>query len=129
MSQLSREFRVKKTYTARHSAICRFINVDGFVHWMGTHLSQCQHSEMEEIAVDFVCVTHEKLQMSCRDKAYIINMDQTHVPFSYDPRNHRRGWMKDNSYQEVNIQYEMCYMCFDCCCIRQNDNTSLCFQR
>ena len=25
--------------------------------------------------------------MSCRDKAYIINMDQTPVPFSYDPKN------------------------------------------
>ena len=24
--------------------------------------------------------------MSCRDDAYVINMDQTPVPFSYDPR-------------------------------------------
>ena len=56
------------------------------MHWMGTHLSQHQPSEMEEIAADFVCVTCEKLQMSCRDKAYIINMDQTPVPFSYDPK-------------------------------------------
>ena len=82
-SQLSREFR-GKTYTARHSAMCRFINVHGFMHQMGTHLSQHQPSEMEEIAADFVCVTCEKLQMSCRDEAYIINMDQTPVPFSYD---------------------------------------------
>ena len=59
----------------------RFINVHGFVHRMGTHLSQCQPSEMEEIAADFICVTQEKLQMSCRDEAYIINMDQTPVPF------------------------------------------------
>ena len=83
--QLSREFR-EKTYTARHSAMHRFINVQGFVHWTGTHLSQHQPSEMEEIAADFMCVTHEKLQMSCRDEAYIINMDQTPVPFSYDPK-------------------------------------------
>ena len=52
--QLSREFR-EKTYTARHSAMCQFINVHGFVHQMGTHLSQCQPSEMEEIATDFMC--------------------------------------------------------------------------
>ena len=84
-SQLSREFR-EKTITARHSAVHRFINVHGFVHQMGTHLSQCQPSEMKEIAADFVCVTWEKLQMSCRDKAYIINMDQTPVQFSYDPK-------------------------------------------
>ena len=66
-SQLSREFR-EKTITARHSAMCRFINVHGFVHWMGTHLSQHQPFEMEEIATDFICVTREKLQMSCRDE-------------------------------------------------------------
>ena len=84
-SQLSREFR-EKSITVRHSAMCRFINVHGFMHQKGTHLSQCQPSEMEEIATDFVCVTREKLQMSCRDKAYIINMDQTPVPFSYDPK-------------------------------------------
>ena len=66
-SQLSREFR-EKSMTARHSAVCRFINVHGFVHRMGTHLSQRQPSEMEEIAADFVCVTWEKLQMSCRTR-------------------------------------------------------------
>ena len=58
--QLSREFR-EKTYTARHSTVHRFINVHGFVYWMGIHLSQCQPSEMEEIANDFVCVIHQKL--------------------------------------------------------------------
>ena len=83
--QLGREFR-EKSMTARHSAVRRFINVHGFVHWMGTHLSQRQPSEMEEIAMDFIRVTWEKLQMSCRDKAYIINMDQIPVPFSYDPK-------------------------------------------
>ena len=62
----------------------QFINVHGFVHRMGTHLCQCQPSEMEEI-------TTEKLQMSCRDKVYVINMDQTPVPFSYDPKKHRSG--------------------------------------
>ena len=84
-SQLSREFR-EKSITARHSAVRRSINVHGFMHQMGTHLSQHQPSEIEEIVADFVCVTQEKLQMSCRDKAYIINMDQTPVPFSYDPK-------------------------------------------
>ena len=85
VSQLSREFR-EKSITARHSAMRRFINVHGFVHQMGTHLSQRQPSEMEEIAAGFICVTWEKLQLSCRDKAYIINMDQTPVPFLYDPK-------------------------------------------
>ena len=128
VSQLSRELR-EKTYTAKHSAMHQFINVHGFMHRMGTHLSQRQPSEMEEIAADFVCVTPEKLQMSCRDEAYITNMDQTPVPFLYDPKNHRSCWTKDNSYQEVNIRYETYYMCFDCYWIWQNDNTYLCFQR
>ena len=83
--QLSREFR-EKSMTARHSAVRQFINVHGFVHRMGTNLTQRQPSEMEEIATDFIRLTREKLQMSCRDKAYIINMDQTPVPFLYDPK-------------------------------------------
>ena len=58
VSQLSRKFR-EKTITARHSAVHRFINVHGFVHQMGTHLSQCQPSDMEEIATDFICVARE----------------------------------------------------------------------
>ena len=40
-SQLCREFR-EKTYTARHSSVHQFINVHGFMHQMGTHLSQHQ---------------------------------------------------------------------------------------
>ena len=100
-SQLSREFR-EKSMIVRHSAVCRFINVHGFVHRMGTHICQRQPSEMEEIASDFIRVTWEKLQMSCRDEAYIININQTPIPFSFDPKNHLSGWMKDNSYQEVN---------------------------
>ena len=108
--QLSRELR-EKSMIARHSAVRRFINVHGFMHQMGTHLSQRQPSEMEEIATDFVRVTREKLQMSCRNEDYIINMDQTPVPFSYDPKS---GWTKDNSYQAVDMQYETCHMCFDC---------------
>ena len=86
-SQLSREFR-ERSITARHSAIRQFINVHGFVHQMGTHLSQRQPSEMEAIATHFICVTWEKLQMSCRDEAYIINMGQTPLPFLYDPKKH-----------------------------------------
>ena len=96
VSQLSREFR-EKTYTARHPAVHRFINMHGFMHWMGTHLSQHQPSEMEEIATDFICVTHEKLQMSCRDKACVINMDQAPVPFSYDPKKPLK-WLDEGQF-------------------------------
>ena len=95
-SQLSREFK-EKSIIAMHSAMNRFINVHGFVHQMGTHLSQRQPSEMEEIAADFVCVTWEKLQMSCRDEAYIINMDQTPVPFSYDPKKTLK-WLDEGQF-------------------------------
>ena len=95
-SQLSREFR-EKSMTVRHSAVHQFINVHGFVHQMGTHLSHRQPSEMEEIAADFVCVTWEKLQMSCRDKAYIINMDQTPVPFLYDPKKPLK-WLDEGQF-------------------------------
>ena len=48
VSQLSREFR-KKAYTARHSTMRQFINVHGFVHEMGTHLSQRRLFTLQEI--------------------------------------------------------------------------------
>ena len=67
------------------------------MHRMGTHLSQCQPSEMEEIAADIVCVTQKKLQMSCRDEAYIINMDQTPVLFSYNPKNTLK-WLDEGQF-------------------------------
>ena len=67
------------------------------MHQMGTHLSQHQPSEMEEIAADFVCVTCEKLQMSCGDEAYIINMDQAPVPFSYDPKKPLK-WLDEGQF-------------------------------
>ena len=78
-SQLSREFR-EKSMTVRHSAICRFINVHGFVHRMGTHLSQCQPSEMEEIAADFVHVTWEKLVAGTRPTSLIWTKHLSHFP-------------------------------------------------
>ena len=73
-------------------------HVHGFVHWMGTHISQHQPSEMEEIANDFICVIRQKLQMSCRDQDYVINMDQTPVPFSYDPKKTHRSWLDKGQF-------------------------------
>ena len=67
------------------------------MHQMETHLSQHQPSEMEEIAADFVCVTCEKLQMSCGDEAYTINMDQAPVPFSYDPKKPLK-WLDEGQF-------------------------------
>ena len=127
-SQLSREFR-EKTITAWNSTVRQFIDVHGFVHQMGTPLSQHQPSEMEEIATDFVCVTCEKLQMSCRDEAYIINMDQTPVPFSYDPKKPLK-WLDKGQFilgsQHLirNMPHVLLLLLH-----LANDNTSICFKR
>ena len=82
--QLSREFRERLTQQGTQPCVDSSMFMVSCIGW--AHLSQHQPSEMEEIATDFICVTREKLQMSCRDKAYIINMDQTPVSFSYDPK-------------------------------------------
>ena len=37
-------------------------------------------------ALDFIQVTRPKLTLPCRHQDYILNMDQTPVPFSYDPK-------------------------------------------
>ena len=52
---------------------------------------------MEEIATDFVCVTREKLQMNCRDEDYIINMDQTPIPFRMIPKKPLK-WLDEGQF-------------------------------
>ena len=64
----------------------RFVKAHGLVHRMGTHKSQQHPSETMAEALDFIQVTRPKLTLPCHHQDYILNMDQTPVPFSYDPK-------------------------------------------
>ena len=80
-----REFR-EKSRKAQYSMVKRFVKAHGLVHQMGTHKSQHHQSETMGEALDFMQVTRTKLTPPCCHQDYILNMDQTLVPFSYDPK-------------------------------------------
>ena len=80
-----RQFR-EKSRKAQYSMVKRFVKAHGLVHRMGTHKSQRYPSETMGEALDFIQVTRTKLTLPCHHQDYILNMDQTPVPFSYDPK-------------------------------------------
>ena len=53
---------------------------------MGTHVAQKAPSESMGEARDYMEVTRPKMLEPCRHQDYVLNMDQTPVPFSYDPK-------------------------------------------
>ena len=54
---------------------------------MGTHESQHSPNEMAADVQDLITtMTCPKLAQPCRDAAFIINMDQTPVPFTYNSK-------------------------------------------
>ena len=56
------------------------------VHRMGTHVAQKAPSESMGEAHDYMEVTRPKMLEPCCHQDYLLNMDQTPVPFSYDPK-------------------------------------------
>ncbi len=79
-SALSDQFSVK-TFTARYSAIQRFVSKHSLVYRMGTHESQRHPEEVQEEARDYMMVMREKVVGPHRSPDFIINMDQTPVYF------------------------------------------------
>jgi len=84
-ASLSRVFREKSRNAQYHSAR-RFIMSHGLVHRMATHESQRDPKEMEAESLDFVESVRPKLTQPCRHEDFIINMDQTPVPFTYNSK-------------------------------------------
>ena len=56
------------------------------VHRMGTHVAQKAPSESMGDAHHYMEVTCPKMLEPCCHQDYVLNMDQTPVPFSYDPK-------------------------------------------
>jgi hypothetical protein len=84
---LSRSFREKSRNTQYRSTRC-FIQSHGLVHRMSTHESQKdpRAATTAREALDFVESVHPKLMQACCHQDYIINMDQTPVPFTYNSK-------------------------------------------
>ena len=82
---LSRPFH-EKSSKAQYHIVNKFVKSHGMVHRMGTHVAQKAPSESMGEARDYMEVTRPKMLELCRHQDYVLNMDQTPVPFSYDPK-------------------------------------------
>jgi DDE superfamily endonuclease len=84
-ASISRPFR-EKSRTAQYNCAKRFVHSHGLVYRMGTHESQTDPRETTALALDFVRSVGPKLMQKCRHQDFIINMDQTPVPFTYNSK-------------------------------------------
>ncbi len=82
---LSREFR-EKTRNAQYHSVRRFIRCHGLVYRMATHVSQKDPRETATESLDFMRGIRPKLTQPCRHQDFIINMDQTPIPFTYNSK-------------------------------------------
>ena len=86
-AQLSPTFS-RKSRTAKSSAARRFVRSHRLVHRLGTHESQRSPAETAADAIDFMTsVARPKvLDQASRHPDYILNMDQTPIPFTYNAK-------------------------------------------
>ena len=71
---------------AKISCVQGFVKAQGLVHWLGTHESQKDPKETQTEVLDFMKVICPKLQLQSQNKAFILNMDQTPIPFTFNSK-------------------------------------------
>ena len=84
-SLLSRLFK-EKTTNAKEKIVSRFVASHGLKHRMGTHESQRDPRETATEALDYMQHIRVKLAQPNRHADYIINMDQTPIPFTFNSK-------------------------------------------
>ena len=82
-ASVSRPFR-EKSRVAQYNCARRFVKSQGLVYRMSTNESQRDPRETSAEALDFVRSVCPKLTQPCRHQDFIINMDQTPIPFTYN---------------------------------------------
>ena len=76
----------EKSQSAQYYIVRRFIKIHGLVYRMGTHVSQHAPTEMESEACDFIMVTRPKVSNPSHHQDYVLNMDQTPIPFTFNQK-------------------------------------------
>jgi hypothetical protein len=84
-SRLKSEFQ-RKSSRAKYQSVRRWIRKHSFVHRMGTHESQQSPSKTAGLAQDYAQTIRPEIVQSNRHEDYILNMDQTHVPFTFNAK-------------------------------------------
>lgn len=72
--------------SAQQKAVQRWVKKSPFVSRIGTHESQKAPAESEGAAMDYILTVREKVAARNRHQDYIINMDQTPVPFTFNEK-------------------------------------------
>ena len=84
-SSLSCLFK-ERTTNAKEKIVSRFVASHGLKHHMGTHESQHDPCETATEALDYMQHVRVKLAQPNRPADYIINMDQTPIPFTFNSK-------------------------------------------
>ena len=84
-SSLSCSFK-EKTTNAKEKIVSRFVASHGLKHRMGTHESHRDPREMATEALDYMQHVRVKFAQPNRHADYIINMDQTPIPFTFNSK-------------------------------------------
>ena len=84
-SSLSRLFK-EKTKNVKGKVVSRFVASHGLEHRMGTHKSQHDPRETATEALDYMLHVRVKLAQPNRHADYIINRDQTPIPFTFNSK-------------------------------------------
>jgi hypothetical protein len=71
-----------RTRLAKYQVVARWIKWHSLVHRMGTHESQRAPSETAALALDYM----KSIRPETDPKEFILNMDQTPVPFSFQSK-------------------------------------------
>jgi hypothetical protein len=79
-SYLLPEFR-EKSFTARVSAVKRWLVAHSMRYQMGTHTGQHPPAEVESKVHEYMAYIHRIILGGNRDRRFILNMDQTPVYF------------------------------------------------
>ena len=82
-ARLMPEFKEKPSRARYQSAIRLWIRKHGLVHRMGTHEYQRAPSETSGMARDYVETSRPRLSQSNRHQDFLLNMDQTPIPFTF----------------------------------------------
>ena len=86
-AQISEAFQLK-TICAQYHVARRFIHAQGLVFQPGTSESQRSPADAMAEALDYIeNVARPKVSSeACRHEDYILNMDQTPIPFTFNPQ-------------------------------------------
>jgi hypothetical protein len=88
-AQIAPELLLKSGMAQYHSALRRFVRTHGHVFCLGNNESQRSPAETAAEALDYITnVARPKVadQPGQHDQDYILNMDQTPIPFTYNSR-------------------------------------------